>query len=431
MLPDAGYDVQYRGKWHMSKDPSGTVAVQSRARPRAVRVPGVAAARRRGALPRRTSAAATSTTTACTPTRRRSSCAHVDPTRQAPFALFVCLVNPHDIMGYPKYTEPAQLQRHPSLRGDATTTREDEPGCFELGIELPPTFDEPKLGNYKPQAQAESTVFWSLPQALGPLRGRRRTRLKYVNFYAYLHNESDRHIGTSSTRSRATPVCATNTLVLRPRRPRRDGALARRHAAEGLQRLRGDDPRAAGGLEPDALPEPRRDRRARLADRRDADARDPRRRAAGEARTNFMGRDLTPIIRDAADNPAHPTETVQDSILLHHRRDDRLARGPRSSASPRTSAACARRGGRSSMYFDPDGPSKPSQLRALRPGERPARVHNMANPGQPPYYDAAKTAEMVAKLEPKMAETGTTRQRDRPRMDSPRQTRGGPRTPGR
>ena len=30
LLASAGYDVQYRGKWHMSKDPSGTLAVQSR-----------------------------------------------------------------------------------------------------------------------------------------------------------------------------------------------------------------------------------------------------------------------------------------------------------------------------------------------------------------------------------------------------------------
>jgi choline-sulfatase len=30
MLADAGNEVQYRGKWHVSKDPSGTVAVQSR-----------------------------------------------------------------------------------------------------------------------------------------------------------------------------------------------------------------------------------------------------------------------------------------------------------------------------------------------------------------------------------------------------------------
>ena len=29
MLLDAGYDVQYRGKWHVSKDPTGTLAVQS------------------------------------------------------------------------------------------------------------------------------------------------------------------------------------------------------------------------------------------------------------------------------------------------------------------------------------------------------------------------------------------------------------------
>ena len=30
LLAAAGYDVQYRGKWHMSKDPSGTLYVQSR-----------------------------------------------------------------------------------------------------------------------------------------------------------------------------------------------------------------------------------------------------------------------------------------------------------------------------------------------------------------------------------------------------------------
>ena len=119
---------------------------------------------------------------------------------------------------------------------------------------------------------------------LGPLDSRRK-QLDYVNFYAHLHRLVDEKIGRilaalgdpddpGSLRSR--------TVIVRCRRPRRDGPLARRPPAEGVQRLRGDDQRPAGRLQPGALPEAGRDRCARLAGRRPAD--DPRSRRAARRR---------------------------------------------------------------------------------------------------------------------------------------------------
>jgi choline-sulfatase len=92
-----------------------------------------------------------------------------------PFCLIVSLVNPHDVLGYPRQWERGGY-RLEDFR--------------DLGVELPDTVDE-DLSN-KPTVHELMRL--GMTAYLGPLRTRRE-RLDYVNFYAYLHQLVDRQIG--------------------------------------------------------------------------------------------------------------------------------------------------------------------------------------------------------------------------------------------
>jgi choline-sulfatase len=92
-----------------------------------------------------------------------------------PFCLIVSLVNPHDVLGYPAQHITGGY-RNEDFR--------------DLGVELPPTFGE-KLTN-KPAVH--SLMRMGMAAYLGPLSNRRQ-QLDYVNFYAYLHGVIDEKIG--------------------------------------------------------------------------------------------------------------------------------------------------------------------------------------------------------------------------------------------
>jgi choline-sulfatase len=97
------------------------------------------------------------------------------PDLPEPFCLVVSLVNPHDVLGYPASY---------AAGGYATSEFRD------LGVELPPTVDEDLSG--KPTVH--TLMQMGMTAYLGPLHGRRR-QLDYVNFYAYLHGVVDEKIG--------------------------------------------------------------------------------------------------------------------------------------------------------------------------------------------------------------------------------------------
>ncbi len=92
-----------------------------------------------------------------------------------PFCLIVSLVNPHDVLGY------ASSYREGGY--DASEFR-------DLGVELPPTIDEDLSS--KPTVQ--TLMQMGMTAYLGGLRGRRE-QLDYVNFYAHLHRLVDAKIG--------------------------------------------------------------------------------------------------------------------------------------------------------------------------------------------------------------------------------------------
>ena len=92
-----------------------------------------------------------------------------------PFCLVVSLVNPHDVLGYPA-----------SYETGGYSPREFR----DLGVELPPTVDEDLRG--KPAVHALMRM--GMTAYLGALRDR-RMKLDYVNFYAHLHRVIDGKIG--------------------------------------------------------------------------------------------------------------------------------------------------------------------------------------------------------------------------------------------
>jgi choline-sulfatase len=98
-----------------------------------------------------------------------------DPRLPEPFALVVSLVNPHDVLAYPMTWR----------RGGFTPA-----AVSDLGVRLPPTIDE-RLDR-KPIAHGVQK--YGQQSYLGPLRSQRE-RLDYVNFYAHLHGVVDEKIG--------------------------------------------------------------------------------------------------------------------------------------------------------------------------------------------------------------------------------------------
>ncbi len=92
-----------------------------------------------------------------------------------PFCLVVSLVNPHDVLGYPaQYLDGGY--RHAEFR--------------DLGVRLPPTFDE----NLEGKPAVHSLMRMGMAAYLGPLRSHSE-QLDYVNFYAHLHRVVDEKIG--------------------------------------------------------------------------------------------------------------------------------------------------------------------------------------------------------------------------------------------
>jgi len=92
-----------------------------------------------------------------------------------PFCLVVSLVNPHDVLGY-----PASYARG-GYRADEFR---------DLGVELPATVNE----DLRDKPSVHELMKMGMAAYLGPLDGERQRR-EYVNFYAHLHRVIDRSIG--------------------------------------------------------------------------------------------------------------------------------------------------------------------------------------------------------------------------------------------
>ena len=150
-----------------------------------------------------------------------------------PFFMVVSLVNPHDVLLYPKnYVEGGYDQKW--LEGE---------------IRLPATVNEDL--STKPTVQKE---FLRLFNASGPIPTPQMKR-NYLNFYGNLMRVLRRLPGEDPRHARARP--ARQHARDRDGRSWRNGYRPRRAAPEELQLLRGDDPRAAGLLKPPPVQEGR------------------------------------------------------------------------------------------------------------------------------------------------------------------------------
>ncbi len=92
-----------------------------------------------------------------------------------PFALFVSLVNPHDVAGYPKNVD-----------------QDYSPDMLQGDIEPPSTVDEDLEANGKPSAHAKLLI--KLAAGLGPVNTPLK-RKQYVNFYGNLMKKVDEQMG--------------------------------------------------------------------------------------------------------------------------------------------------------------------------------------------------------------------------------------------
>jgi arylsulfatase A-like enzyme len=95
--------------------------------------------------------------------------------RQQPFCLIVSLVNPHDVLAYPRSWRVGGYRSNSWLQGD---------------IDLPPTWNE-QLRNKPTVQRAMLPVF---AKGIGIL-GTRKRKLNYINFYGNLISEADKYLG--------------------------------------------------------------------------------------------------------------------------------------------------------------------------------------------------------------------------------------------
>jgi len=178
IFANAGYDVQYRGKWHLSKAPNAPE------NPNALTSSDVAMFGFKGWIPPDAGEDAE-------PEHFGGGwpdqdaryiqeaidwlSARKDSGNDTPFLMVLSLVNPHDVLGYPN---SVQYGYHPEDWQRRT-------------LKLPPSFREDLEANNKPSAQAQ--LLLSAAYMLGPLP-KPRDKLNYLNFYGTLCERIDTQI---------------------------------------------------------------------------------------------------------------------------------------------------------------------------------------------------------------------------------------------
>ncbi len=175
MLRDGGYDVHWRGKWHLSKGPEGGGRLTAEE---------LAAYGFEGWTPPDAGGDTRSENfgggraahdTAYLEQALEFLRARADSDSERPFCLVVSLVNPHDVLGFPRDWEA-----------------DYEPVDLEGEIGLPPSVDEDLATNLKPAAHRAMQP--AIDMAVGRLESAEQRR-QYVNFYANLTAKIDRQLG--------------------------------------------------------------------------------------------------------------------------------------------------------------------------------------------------------------------------------------------
>lgn len=199
MLGAAGYDVQYRGKWHLTKDADGKTDVSAEDLARYGFGGWVAPDAGEDTEPEnfgggRADHDARYIDEAIEYLEQRSQ-----QDDQRPFCLIVSLVNPHDVLAFPR--DWSQDYFDADLAGE---------------VELPPSHDEDLAANLKPTAHVKMAPL--LDMAVGAFEDDAQ-RLGYVNFYANLTAKIDqqlaRLIDLFYDQSGAPTALGEDTLIVR------------------------------------------------------------------------------------------------------------------------------------------------------------------------------------------------------------------------
>jgi arylsulfatase A-like enzyme len=394
MLRSAGYDVQYRGKWHLSKGPDGADSTAEQ----------VAAYGFDGWIPPE---AAQDTK----PEHFGGGCANHDtpyaqqavdflrhqaPADPRPFFLVASFGNPHDVLAYPETWD----QETPAGSG-CHNYLPYFPDLFDQGIDLPPTYDENLVTNYKPTAQAQLKLVLTDIGIIGtPERAR-----NYANFYAFLHTVVDQHIGAVLDALEADEDVHRNTIVIRISD---HGELGMSHGGLRQKAFNVYEETLRVPIivsNPVLFPEPvSTDAFATLVDLMPTVAAlaDVPNRSALPLR----GQDLTPVILDAAAHPLNPTASVQPDVYFTFDDENASSANGLTLVTPPKNIRCVRTERyKLAMYFDPMRRA-PSQYELYDLANDPSELDNLAHPANPDH-DPALLAQMKALLDRKMTETDT------------------------
>ncbi len=324
-----------------------------------------------------------------------------------PFCLIVSLVNPHDVLGYPAAYE----------RGGYSASE-----FRDLGVELPPTVDEDLAG--KPAVHALMQM--GMTAYMGPLRNR-RDQLDYVNFYAYLHRVVDRKIGRvlgalgdaadpQSLRSRTVVVrCADHGEMGLSHGGLRQKAFNAYEETINIPLVVSNPVLYPGGAETDAF--------ASLVDVLPTVL-----RLGGVAPPNGLrGRDLTPVLADAAKPDPEPLRRLPVSLTtvtdhdapaasvrdhVHFTYDDHQAATALTEApgQPNRIRAIRTPNAKYAFYFDPEG-RRPTEHELYDLERDPLEVENRLEVRSGRPRDPAAAAlrrELAERLDLAMEECGTT-----------------------
>jgi choline-sulfatase len=211
MLASAGYNVEYRGKWHISKDPSGNQEIGSRRDLENYGFKGWEPPEAGADQHQSGFGGGNTNWDEWYASNAVDFLKNANPHASKPFALILCLVNPHDVMAYANEWNWSSNSDIPRYEGNTNYADVDLNAPPLDEIELPANFDQEP---YKPQAQAQSTQFWA--KQLGAIGDAAGNDLRgYLRFYAYLHQLSDQQIGRVLDVLEARPVLHRNTLVIR------------------------------------------------------------------------------------------------------------------------------------------------------------------------------------------------------------------------
>ncbi len=369
MLLAAGYDVQYRGKWHLSKGAAGAFDLTAEDLARY----GFA-----GWVP--PDAGGDTQIVNFGGGRANHDAAYIDQSveflrdrvehgGERPFCLIISLINPHDVLAFPRqWTDDYGAE---DLAGD---------------IELPASVDEDLEANFKPAVQSALAPIIDL--AVGKLDTPEQ-RDEYANFYANLVEQIDRQIAPIidffyDADGRPTPL-GEETLIVRFSD---HGELAMAHG--GLRQkafnvyeetlrvpLIFSNPGLAGAGQ--SCPHP-----ASLLDLMPT--------LAGvlgiEPPLGLRGADLSPLVRDPNGDP------VQDSVLFTF--DDMHAGTglvPEILPGAPGRIRCIReRRFKYARYFDSQG-RHPDEHEMYDLEADPHELDNLAHPDHPRYNDPAVAAE--------------------------------------